>query len=99
VAAVAFGLRPIRLPRARYAFTVGFPVWLSGAYLCRAVRQGLRVIEVEHRQMFLRHGCPPRLPRAVWLPASPDGAASSVARGGHASRGEVADIRDIRMVE
>ena len=68
VAAATLGLRPIRLRRASYAFTVGFPVWLSGVYLSSAIRQGLRVIEVQTRQTFLRHGCPPRLPRAVWLP-------------------------------
>ncbi len=28
------------------------------------------------------YGCPPRLPRTVWLPASPDGAALSAAHGG-----------------
>ena len=86
-AAAALGLRTIRLPRASYALTVGFPVWLSGAYLSRTVRQGLRVIEVEQRQTFLRHGCPSRLPRAGWLPASTGGSASSAARGGHASHG------------
>jgi RNA-directed DNA polymerase len=30
VAAQALGLRVVALPRASYAFTVGFPVWLSG---------------------------------------------------------------------
>jgi hypothetical protein len=92
VATAALGLRTVRLPRASYALTVGFPVWLSGVSRCRTVRQGLRVIEVQPRQTFLRHGCPPRLPRAAWLPASSGGAASSAASGRQASRGAVADI-------
>ena len=67
----ALGLRVVALPRASYAFTAGFPVWLSGEYTSRAVRQGFTVVEVRPAPALLRHGGSPRLPCAVVIPASP----------------------------
>jgi hypothetical protein len=69
VAVPTLGLHPVALPRARYAFTAGFPVWLAGVYLSRAVRQGLLVVQVRQGPALLRQGCIPRLPCAVWMPA------------------------------
>jgi hypothetical protein len=68
VAAPALGLRVVAQPRARYAFTAGFPMWLSGVYISRAVRQGLLVVEVRQAPALLRYGCAPRLLCAVWIP-------------------------------
>jgi hypothetical protein len=62
------GLRVVAQPRARYAFTAGFPMWLSGVYISRAVRQGLLVVEVRQAPALLRYGCAPRLLCAVWIP-------------------------------
>ena len=69
VAVTALGLRPAALPRADYAFTAGFPVWLSGRYRSRAVKQGLIVIQVRQAPELLQHSCIPRLPCTVWMPA------------------------------
>jgi hypothetical protein len=68
VAAPVLGLHSVALPRASYAFTAGFPGWLAGLYLSRAVRQGLSVVLVRQGPALLRQGCPPRVPWAVWLP-------------------------------
>jgi hypothetical protein len=67
-AAPALGLRVVVRPRARYACTAGFPVWLTGVYTSRAVRQGWGVVQVQQVPTPLRHGCALRLPYAVWLP-------------------------------
>lgn len=69
VAASALGLRPAALPRAGYAFTAGFPLELSGLYLSRAVRQGLIVLRARQAPALLQHGCIPRLPCTLWIPA------------------------------
>ena len=68
VAVSALGLRSTALPRADYAFTAGFPVWLSGLYRSRAVKQGLIVVQVRQAPELLQHGCIPHLPYTVWMP-------------------------------
>jgi hypothetical protein len=77
LAAPALGLRPRALPRACYAFTAGFPVWLSGVYMSRAVRQGLIVVQLRQELAPLHHGCTLRLPCSVWLPTGPGASGSS----------------------
>lgn len=67
----ALGLHAAALPRAGYAFTVGFPVRLSGLYVARAIRQGLIVVEVRQASALLGRGCMPRLPGAVLIPLPP----------------------------
>ena len=45
------------------------PLFIHDSYACRL---GKGTLAASDRLMtFLRHGCPPRLPRAVWLPACP----------------------------
>ncbi len=68
VATQVLGLHPAALPRAGYAFTVGFPARLSGLYTSRAIREGLIVVEVRQTPALLRQGCIPRLPCAVVIP-------------------------------
>jgi RNA-directed DNA polymerase len=64
----ALGLRVVALPRAGYAFTVGFPARLSGPYTARAIRQGLIVVEVRQAPTPPGRGCSLRLPCAVLVP-------------------------------
>ena len=71
VAAPALGLRSRALPRASYAFTAGFPVWLAGVYTSRAVRQGLSVVQFRQERALLHHRYTVRLPCSLWLPTRP----------------------------
>ena len=64
------GLRRAYLPRAGYAFAVGFPVWLAGFYALRAVGRGLTVVDVRERPAPGGVGCRPRVPAAVLVPAT-----------------------------
>jgi hypothetical protein len=68
VAARELELHTVALPRAGYAFTVGFPTRLSSLYTAHAVRQGLNVVEVHQAPALLGRGCIPRLPSAVIIP-------------------------------
>jgi hypothetical protein len=77
VATPALGLRPRVLPRASYAFTAGFPVWLAGVYTSRAVRQGLIVVQFRQERAPLHHRCTLRLPCSLWLPTRPGASGSS----------------------
>jgi Mismatch repair ATPase (MutS family) len=70
-AAQILALRTVALPRAGYAFTVGFPVHLSGLYTARALRQGLIVVEVRQGLVRRGGGCISRLPGAVVIPKIP----------------------------
>jgi hypothetical protein len=67
-AAQALGLHAAALPRAGYAFTVGFPARLSGLYAARALRQELIVVEVHQAPVLRERGCIPRLPCTVLIP-------------------------------
>jgi RNA-directed DNA polymerase len=82
VAAPALGLHSRLLPRASYAFAAGFPVWLSGVYTSRAVRQGLIVVQFRQDLAPLHHRYTLRLPCSLWLPTTPGASGSSGA--GHA---------------
>ena len=82
LAAPALGLRPRALPRASYAFTAGFPVWLAGVYTSRAVRQGLIVVQLRQERAPLHHRYTLRLPCSLWLPTQPGAAGSSGADHG-----------------
>jgi len=70
----ALGLRRAYLPRAGFAFAVGFPAWLAGFYALRAVARGLTVVDVRERPVPGGVGCRPRLPAAVLV--------STIARAG-----------------
>ena len=63
------GLRRAYLPRGPYAFTVGFPVHLSGYYQRRAIEQGLSVVEIREGPAPLGSGCKARRAVAVLVPA------------------------------
>ena len=54
-AQATLGLNPIRLPRAGYALTAGFPVWMTDRYCRRALRAGCGVVFATRR----REGCFP----------------------------------------
>jgi hypothetical protein len=54
VAERVLGLRRTDLPRAGYAFTVGFPVWRWGEYARRTLDAGRAVIVVQRRGVDLR---------------------------------------------
>jgi RNA-directed DNA polymerase len=70
MAARVFGLRVTPLPRAGYAFTVGFPTQLSDLYRARALRQGLLVVEVRQLPPELGRDCIPRQPCTVVMPTA-----------------------------
>jgi hypothetical protein len=82
LAASALGLRSRALPRASYAFTAGFPMWLSGIYTSRAVRQGLSVVQFRQGRALLHHRYTVRLPCSLWLPTT--AGASGPTGAGHA---------------
>lgn len=70
LAARVFELRVTPLPRAGYAFTVGFPTQASDRYRARALQQGITVVEVRQRPPEPGWSCLPRQPWTVWLPAN-----------------------------
>jgi hypothetical protein len=82
LAAPALRLRSRTLPRASYAFTAGFPIWLSGVYTSRAVRQGLIVVQFRQERAPLHHHCTLRLPCCIWLSTTPGASGSSGAGHG-----------------
>ena len=62
------GLRSAALPRAGYAFTAGFPTYLSSLYASGAIKKGLSVVEVRQLSAPIHQRCPPRLPGSVLTP-------------------------------
>jgi len=63
------GLHAVRLSRAGYSFTAGFPQQFCHIYISRAIKQGMTVIQVRQLPDVLSKGCKPRIPIAVWMPA------------------------------
>jgi RNA-directed DNA polymerase len=72
IAASVLGLWVVARPRASYAFTAGFPMWLAGVYTSRAVRQGLIVVQMQPAPTLVGQGGTLNLPCAVWIPALPE---------------------------
>ena len=70
-----FGLRTVPLSRASFAFTAGFPKWLSVIYLLRAIRQGVAVFTMRQLPGQLECGPAKRVPCAVLIPSEADGSA------------------------
>jgi hypothetical protein len=63
------GLRAVALPRAGYAFRAGFPAYLFGVYVRRAIQDGLIVLQVPQLAPPLGKNCRVRLPSAILIPA------------------------------
>ncbi len=68
VATRALGLHTVRLSRAGYAFTAGFPKRLCRIYMSRAIKQGLTVVDVRQVSSTLNGKPRLRLPFALLMP-------------------------------
>lgn len=64
----ALHLVRVGIARGGFAFSVGLPVRLSGAYIARAIRAGYAVVEVREVDRLSR-SCAARQVVAVWIPA------------------------------
>jgi hypothetical protein len=62
------GLRRVYLPRAGYAFAVGFPMPLLAIYKTRAIQCGVTVVDARERLMPLTTGGKARRPIEVLVP-------------------------------
>lgn len=71
-----FGLQRTCLRRADYAFTAGFPVWLAGRFLRRALRTGKIVVVVEEVQ-GVEQDCRLHLPATLLLSSTRSSAGAS----------------------
>ena len=69
LAARALQLMRVGIARGGFAFSVGVPQRLSGAYIARAVRAGYAVAEVREVDR-LNRTCAARQVVAVWIPAA-----------------------------
>jgi RNA-directed DNA polymerase len=69
LAARALQLVRVSITRGGFAFSVGVPVRLSGAYIARAVRAGFAVADVREVDRLSRT-CATRQVVAVWIPAA-----------------------------
>jgi RNA-directed DNA polymerase len=69
LAARALRLVRVGIARGGFAFSVGLPVRLSGAYIARAVRAGFAVAEVREVER-LHRTCAARQVVAVWIPVA-----------------------------
>jgi RNA-directed DNA polymerase len=62
------GLRSAALPRGRYEFRAGFPVYLSHIYRARALRRGFNVVDVRQVTLALNRRPMPRIPYSLTIP-------------------------------